>query len=760
MRPFVASLLVLLFAPSLCAQTDFDFQKGLHDVVMTAFVDGGTAILMATVARPSVSRKFFRLEPAPPWRFRLLRVRSDTRAKSFSLSADGTKAVVSLRDLEDGQPEIVDLAQLVLEIPQRRADAPPRYLGEWLIHPPPDGPLIVIKDDADKLQRRATAEVSDCLNGLTSVAHVQSGDVWGMSEDGTVCRGRLNANGGLELSPQQPLAGAGFRIVNRRSDALAVGLDAGQFVVVDLATRAMTPLPDVKSSTEALLLAIGGVPGESRAIDRNAAARFARELDAQAVAYLRERYFADRTVGTWAAWTLLANPELYVPALEFAENEPILPASVDVWDLINPEPAFSNLPSLSWHQRTTIEIDAYRRLDPHLKKCSIYTATRSYAGSWLHEYWTYYPFDVGQGSHFHDTEHVFVEVDKLGGTVHQIIGAAHGIWAANNIYRANTANVAPVTLPLFSIAEFGKHASAPDINRDLKFTIGVDVNTFRDREKIWGIRDTTAVTDAHLRGYDGTMVVDRRPEDVWYPSLFDARFPDGRLPTTRKSTAAGRACTLMAFPTVQPCTDRQWKVLKGQYGPSAPCAAAILNNDGDYKRPEQALKRAFAPLHTLRYSVGRRPQIQADGTQGRRQYLHSIGGVGEISWMKFIPEPMRAPGRLSLDLVLPLDFNRFEGVQARYERLSTNLAGFYFGVSVMRYPPREGDTDSWFGGRYRPWLDVGTIFEYAPIRYLNIGAQTGLSYTNGAGIGFEFRVVTAILRPGTYGIDKKTRSPY
>ena len=78
----------------------------------------------------------------------------------------------------------------------------------------------------------------------------------------------------------------------------------------------------------------------------------------------------------------------------------------------------------------------------------------------------------------------------------------------------------------------------------------------------------------------------------------------------------------------------------------------------------------------------------------------------------------------------------------------------------MRYPPRADHRDSWFGGSYRPWLDVGTIFEYAPFRYLNIGAQTGLSYTNGAGIGFEFRVVSAILRAGKYGIAKQTQSPY
>jgi hypothetical protein len=34
-----------------------------------------------------------------------------------------------------------------------------------------------------------------------------------------------------------------------------------------------------------------------------------------------------------------------------------------------------------------------------------------------------------------------------------------------------------------------------------------------------------AFTDANLRGYDGTMVLERRLQDIWYPESFDKFFP-------------------------------------------------------------------------------------------------------------------------------------------------------------------------------------------------------------------------------------------
>ncbi|HSC26682.1 MAG TPA: hypothetical protein VLD67_05380 [Vicinamibacterales bacterium] len=48
-------------------------------------------------------------------------------------------------------------------------------------------------------------------------------------------------------------------------------------------------------------------------------------------------------------------------------------------------------------------------------------------------------------------------------------------------------------LPLCVIVEQGKHATAPDI--DGVFTSGVDENQYRERAKIWGVRDVIGTTN-------------------------------------------------------------------------------------------------------------------------------------------------------------------------------------------------------------------------------------------------------------------------
>src|SRR5687767_8179344 len=76
-------------------------EQRLYDVVVTALIDDGTAILMGSLASPLPRvRTLFGLLGAasPQWRFRLLRIHSAMRATSFSLTKDGTKAVIGLRD--------------------------------------------------------------------------------------------------------------------------------------------------------------------------------------------------------------------------------------------------------------------------------------------------------------------------------------------------------------------------------------------------------------------------------------------------------------------------------------------------------------------------------------------------------------------------------------------------------------------------------------------------------------------------------------
>jgi hypothetical protein len=691
------------------------------------------------------------------WRFRLLPIHFNLRATSFSLSTDGSKAIVTTND---GNVHFVDLAQKVLEIPQQPTTTPiryQRYLQEWRAFAGPGDVLMVKKDtDKDRKDRKGRVEgPSGCRQGISAVAQTDRSEVW-LLGDGALCHGTVSEDGDLLLIPQR-VSESHLLLVHRGTDVRVISASSEQFISIDPVTGTRTPLPGVGTVSEALLLSAGGFVDDG-SIDRTrpVVARLARELDAQATRYLQDR--SGRPMqATWSVWTPIPNVALYAPSLEFAENEPVRPTSIEVWNVLKEEFAkqpiqdpkiLSKSPRRAENARTAAAMGAYERRVFKTARCSIYTVTRSYPGSWLHEYWLYYPFDVGQGAHLHDTEHVFIEVDKLGGAVHQVIGAAHGPWASNNIYKAASPNVLPITLPIYTIAEFGKHASAPDINRDLKFTVGVDVNTFRDKAKIWGIRDTTAHTDANLRGYDGTMVLDRRFEDVWHPVSFDAYFPSARHQATGSQT-----CDLLPFPSFsrQACNK--------QDGRSLECAAAEMNGAGDYRDPQNALKRSYAPVHTLRYSFAGRPQVGADGQIGPTQWLHSLGGVADISWFQFLPDAVRPPGRLSLDFYAQWNFSSgFEGVQARYERLLSNLAGLYVGGSLMKRAPEQQSGTS---PERDLWLDVGAIvFEWAPHPLINIGGQVGLSYTNGAGIGFEYRFVGAWLRKGEFGIGKKTATPY
>jgi len=774
-RAFVVALLSALSARHMSAQgvaeeipTTAAAERHLYDVVFTAVVGGGRAVIMASLARPrSGVRSFLGLaEPdTSQWRFRLLPLRPPHQARSLVLTGDGTKAMVVTGDRVR---YLVDLTQKILEIPQHDSSAPPRYLEQWLAYTDPDGKVAVVRDSPFERAGRPTSDADDCLTGILSIAQL-SEQVWTLSRTGTVCGGTIDSDGSLPLRVLVRLTTTNAVLVTRDVDVRVLMLDRTPFASVDPVTGEAAPLTGARTAAEALLRVVGGFPSNADGKVEASTRRLAHELTPQAIRYLQDRSFVSHDVGAWSAWTISPNALLYAPSLEFAAGEPVLPTSVDKWKAINDEVASSvdSTITLDWKARTEATFAAYQRLGLNEGPCAIYTATRSYPGSWVHEYWTYYPFDIGQGSHFHDTEHVFVEVDKLGGTVHQIIGAAHGVWASNNIYKAASPSAAPATLPIHTIAEFGKHASAPDVNRDYRFTIGVDVNTFRDKAKIWGIRDTTALTDANLRGYDGTMVLERRPENTWHPTRYREFFPT--MPDAVDERLTPRTCQLLPFPPVtsEPCSDRHWNAsLEHEYGPSQACAVAVLNDDGDYQIPTRALKRAYAPAHTLRYSYGWRPQIDGRGGLGPAQRLHTFGGYGDISWMKFIPEPIRAPGRVSVDVLLPEDFfrpaapSRIAGFQVRYERLVSNLSGFYGGASWTRDPAHDGREPSLLSDHYRPWLDVGGLFEFAPFLHLNFGCQGGLSYTNGAGAGLEFRIVGALLQQGKFGIRRQTPSSY
>src|SRR5204863_4051252 len=274
----------------------------------------------------------------------------------------------------------------------------------------------------------------------------------------------------------------------------------------------------------------------------------------------------------------------------------------------------------------------------HRAVCNYYVTTQSIAGSWLLEYWLYYPFDVGGlGSHPHDPEHIFVEVDKLGGDVHRVIGAGHGYMAGNNIFSAGRAGAPPIELPIFAIVELGKHASAPDVDRDGVFTPGIDENTYNERAKVWGVRDVIGTMDNQLLAYDTAMSVVRRPDDYLAPAAFAARFPDD------PDVVAAAHCQLTPLPAAAPGQGpplSAWILLAPCDELTSECAQRHVMDHPDHLDPRTALKEWNFPSSFLRASYG----------VGPRRGLFSVG-LGYAVDMELVPGLKHSlPGRLGADV--------------------------------------------------------------------------------------------------------------
>ena len=199
----------------------------------------------------------------------------------------------------------------------------------------------------------------------------------------------------------------------------------------------------------------------------------------------------------WTFFSITLDPALYMPVLQFAPLEMVFPGSTDTLPgLINTNGGEGT------GEGFDVLLNGYlsRSIDHWKRRCVVYYTAREYPGTWLLEFWFYYPFDVGgRGRHFHDSEHVFVEVDVLGGWVRRVLGAGHGAFAGNNIYDATGSNAVPVDLPLLVAVEMGKHATAPDIDRDFLFTPGIDENYYGNRAKVWAFAMPLATTTSCSR---------------------------------------------------------------------------------------------------------------------------------------------------------------------------------------------------------------------------------------------------------------------
>jgi hypothetical protein len=439
----------------------------------------------------------------------------------------------------------------------------------------------------------------------------------------------------------------------------------------------------------------------------------------------------------WTFYPVVPDVRLYAPVLLFAADEPVFPSSVDIWETLKLEDRKSLLYRRTEDWQGLLE--EYRQNRPrYAPLCSMYYSTSdasgrrySYDGSWLIEYWFYYPFDLfGLDQHLHDTEHLFVEVDKLQGRIRRVIGAAHGRTTSNNVYVASRSTDG-VALPLHAIVERGKHATAVDINHDGMFTPGIDENTAVERSNVWGIRDVTGGTDDAFQKYESGMML--RRDDAYAGVPLESREVwSGIADRALRNSDLGVTCALLPFPYQHPVS------LKAKNKTAtANAAAAMLIEDGDAKSPEAALKPWSFPRLLVRVGWDRGV---GDGGGFALDEVLSAQLLSSIFNNVFGAE-MKFPGRVSFGYsIRRVDGGVFESgtrlmysSRLMYERLTSNLFGYYTGLQLT-------PTGNWYA--------IGSMFEFPdswPI-HTNTNLSFGVGFKDGEPPRLDFQVRIGVAR--------------
>lgn len=486
-------------------------------------------------------------------------------------------------------------------------------------------------------------------------------------------------------------------------------------------------------------------------------ARLAREI----------RTLVDESAATAAAqgepqtdWTFFhvsVETELYAPVLELSRLETVFPGSFETL-----EELAAGISPRAGQPLADLLFDRYLRRGPasNRARCNYYVTAHSVPGSWIVEYWLYYPFDVGGlGAHPHDPEHIFVEVDKLGGGVRRVIGAGHGYMAGNNVFTAGRTGAQTIPLPLFAIAELGKHASAPDIDRDGVFTPGIDENEYNERAKVWGVRDVIGTINNELMAYDTTMSGLRRASEYLALAALANRFPD------EPEILAAASCRLTPLPAV-PAHDQRgrlsdWILLPPCHELTTGCARLHVTAHPDFLDVRTILKEWNFPSSFLRavyglgprrglHSVGLGYAMDMDRVPGLARVLPLPGrlGIDAFYWKQPASTPASRPStgvddrdscprRTVVDGETYCPVAQGFGWGLRYEQFLSNLFGIYSSVRLLS--PPLGDA----------WIAFGPFME-APIgRRSNAMIQGGLAFRPYESPRFELRLSVGLWKPKT-----------
>lgn len=739
------SFAILCVVPGFAAEPDTP-DRPLYNVVGVG--RGKGEILLATPAQ-----HFAKLA----WRFRRIPLAPlGAEVRDVILSSDATKALVIFTD---GTARVFDLTEHIDSIDRAPAPAPQHRLPGQMFPYAADGKVCLLDDLGNPSAQR-------CTQAVAAAVHEDGRVLYALS-DGRLVVASPSGHSSEELSYRVPAQAHWQLLAGHRGDARdflvlttedgnpAGGTALSTTKIID-PRQPDTPIAQYADPIVAQLRAQlefshspsapGQPAGESETADADLAT-LADHLDQQA-----QSDKPDKIV--WSFYRVAPNPGLYAPILEFAPGEPDYPADVDIWQEITP---------LTEGSRREDYEAAYASLgDRRWSRCSYYVRTLSYPGTWLIEYWYYYPFDEGKPHpHFHDSEHLFVEVDKLGGTVRNIFASDHDSLVPNNIYSTLVKGAPPVTLPLFAMVELAKHAMAPDLDHDGEFTPGVDDNLHPERYAFWGLRDRVDKKDAMFLPYTSSVSLPRNRESRFALADQAAVFPGLDVPLDHQ------VCTLRPFPVDPPCPHCNIA--------SAESGVTHLVDHPDARVPEEIYKPYVLPYEEMRIGAGlfdrgatNQPQVY---TALAGDVRHITGGLVNLPTrvsLEYMWSPLAFVPVKSAESAKTYDRSSEMYTGARIERFLTNTQGFYFGVTPdwARLPgnalnPAAPDP------RQR-WQYEGLCYRLGYV--LEMPSQHKGNFTNQVGVilessmvRFEWRMSFGVLRwrgRQDFGGDVGDRNPY
>ena len=703
-------------------------ENPIYDIVAVGL--GPEGIVLATPAKPFSDLR---------WRFRSIPLATGgPRVKAVTLSRGGTKALVVFND---GGEQILDLTEKLVSLEAEKIQAPRHHLpGQYF--PVSRADRICLMDDMGRVLGPS------CKVAAGAVVH----------EDGRVLY--ILADGSLSVYPPEgaeddPLP---FRLLPANRYQLLAGrkgepndflvlIQQNKKVEVVDPTRAAGQLGIYDSWELASLHALLQFGSRTRGheITDQTLRELVLNLDRQSKPKTYE----------WSFFRLRPEVPLYAPVLEFAPEEPVFTSDVQIWNALNPIT-----------RGTTREAyrEAYDSLGrDRLQRCTAYYREYSYPGSWLIEYWYYYPFDEGKPlPHIHDSEHLFVEVDKLGGAVRSVLASAHNPSTPNNNYSTFVPGARPVELPLFAFAEFEKHAMCPDINRDGLFTNGIDVNLYPRWFEVWGLRDLGAKKGHFMEPYRPSMSLPRKEEDRFALQDYSDYFPGLEVPPEKAT------CQLVPFIEGPRCKDCAIGTVAA--------AESHLVAHTDAQKPENIYKPWVLPWYQFRVGLG----LSEHEGNWDQLYGAFVADLNHLTRGRF-----PVPGRLALEAMwspssqfhtsnsggqsLTIRLSSETYVGARYEQLLTNTQGFYFGVDPLFHKfniarvngQPVSSTASW---QYEgAWVRVGYLLELPTRRFGNMAHYVGVSFPNFHTVRFEWRVGLGLLRRRgrhDFGIRSDDPNPY